>query len=175
MHSTTAAFDRSDFDGLLREHVDANILVDYGALAADLAPLKAYVGCLKAAPFSALIRLSFREDRIHFALVRAATGCPPLRGEAYTAHDIAGQLESQSRSTHEDGRWFRLDESDGTVRLTQVYSWYASDFEQLHAWVQEAAARYSPALRDAIDAGRSPRIRWLPYDWALNVHARGWQ
>ncbi len=226
--SGTAAFDHGDFDDLLRRHVNAAGLVDYGALAADLTPLKAYVARLKAAPFSALsrdaklallinaynaftlhliaehypldsihaipaedrwasqrwevaggrysldqiedelIRPNFREDRIHFALVCAAIGCPPLRREAYTAHGIAGQLERQARSTHEDGRWFRLDESGGTVWLTQVYSWYASDFEQLHGSVLEAAARYSPALRNAIDAGRSPRIRWLPYDWALN-------
>lgn len=226
--SGTAEFDHSDFDDLLRQHVDADGLVDYGALATDLTPLKAYIERLKAAPFSdlsrdaklallinaynaftlqlvaenypldsiqaipakerwdsrrwdvaggrfsldqienELIRPNFREDRIHFALVCAAIGCPPLRREAYTARGIAGQLEHQARSTHQDRRWFRFDESDGMVWLTQVYSWYASDFEQLHGSLLEAAARHSPALRNAIDAGRSLRIRWLPYDWALN-------
>src|SRR5688572_12953552 len=31
-----------------------------------------------------IIRPEFREPRIHFALVCAAMGCPPLRSEAYT-------------------------------------------------------------------------------------------
>lgn len=115
-----------------------------------------------------LIRPNFREDRVHFALVCAAMGCPVLRPEAYSGQRIEEQLERQTRSVHEDPRWFRFDEAEGLVWLTQVYSWYASDFEQLHGSVLAAAARYSAALRHALDEGRPVRIRWLPYDWALN-------
>lgn len=115
-----------------------------------------------------LIRPSFREDRIHFALVCAAMGCPVLQPEAYSGQRIEEQLERQARSIHGDARWFRFDEAEGLVWLTQVYSWYASDFEQLHGSVLAAAARYSAALRNALDEGRPVRIRWLPYDWALN-------
>ena len=115
-----------------------------------------------------LIRPNFREDRIHFALVCAAMGCPVLRPEAYSGQRIEEQLERQARSIHEDPRWFRFDEAEGLAWLTQVYSWYASDFEQLHGSVLAAAARYSAALRNALDEGRPVQIRWLPYDWALN-------
>lgn len=115
-----------------------------------------------------LIRPNFREDRIPFALVCAAMGCPVLRPEAYSGQRIEEQLEFQARSIHEDPRWFRFDEAEGLVWLTQVYSWYASDFEQLHGAVLAAAARYSAALRNALYEGRLVRIRWLPYDWALN-------
>ena len=114
-----------------------------------------------------LIRPNFRDDRVHFALVCAAMGCPVLRPEAYSGQRIEEQLERQTRSVHEDQRWFRFDEAEGLVWLTQVYSWYASDFEQLHGSVLAAAARYSSDLRNALDEGRPVRIRWLPYDWAL--------
>ena len=226
--SGEADFDHRDFDELLQRHVEADGLVDYAALAADPAPLRAYVARLGTAPFSELsrdsklallinaynaftlqlivehypldsihsipaqdrwdsqrwevaggrysldqienelIRPNFREDRIHFALVCAAMGCPVLRTEAYSGQRIEEQLERQARSVHEDPRWFRFDEAEGLVWLTQVYSWYASDFEQLHGSVLAAAARYSAVLRNALDEGRPLRIRWLPYDWALN-------
>lgn len=43
------------------------------------------------------IRPHFAEPRIHFALVCAAVGCPPLRNEAYRADDLDAQLDAQTR------------------------------------------------------------------------------
>ena len=54
------------------------------------------------------------------------------------------------------------------MNLTSLYDWYHGDFEQVAGSVLEYAARYSPQLKDAIDAGRNPRIKWLEYDWNLN-------
>jgi hypothetical protein len=34
--------------------------------------------------------------------------------------------------------------------------------------VLEYAARFAPALRQTLDTGRQPSIRWLPFDWRLN-------
>ncbi len=122
---------------------------------------------------NALIRPNFRDTRIHFALVCAALGCPPLRPEAYAASQLEQQLERQAEAVHADERWFRFDEAAGLVWLTQVYNWYASDFRQAHGSLLVAAAQYSPALRRALEAGRSLRVRWLPYDWGLNSQPRG--
>lgn len=122
---------------------------------------------------NALIRPSFRDTRIHFALVCAALGCPPLRPEAYAAPRLEQQLEQQAEAVHADERWFRFDEAAGLVWLAQVYNWYASDFQQVHGSLLAAAAQYSPALRRALEAGRSLQIRWLPYDWGLNSQPRG--
>lgn len=115
-----------------------------------------------------LIRSSFRDERVHFALVCAAVGCPKLRREAYRGEAIEQQLQRQAEETHADRRWFRYDESEGQVWLTLVYSWYRSDFVQIHGSVLAAAGLYSRALRTALEEGRTMQIRWLPYDWALN-------
>ncbi len=117
---------------------------------------------------NSLIRPNFRDDRIHFALVCAALGCPKLRREAYNGEAIESQLEHQAADTHRSERWFRYEETEGLVWLTQVYSWYAEDFEQIHGSALASAARYSPQLRQALAEGRALRIRWLPYDWSLN-------
>jgi uncharacterized membrane protein YdjX (TVP38/TMEM64 family) len=115
------------------------------------------------------IRPNFREPDIHWALVCAAVGCPPLRNEAYTADRIDEQLRAQAHIVHRNGsRWFRYDREGNTLHLTRLYQWYGGDFEQVAGSVPRYAARYVPALADDLDAGRMPRIEWLEYDWSLN-------
>lgn len=114
------------------------------------------------------IRPKFREPRIHFALVCAAVGCPKLRNEAYAPGRLEEQLEDQARFVHGSERWIRLRDGGKTVELTKLYQWYGSDFEQVAGSVLAYAARYAPALRDALDEGATPRIRWMNYDWSLN-------
>lgn len=114
------------------------------------------------------IRPRFREPRVHFALVCAARGCPPLRAEAYTGERLEPQLADQARRVHSDGRWVRFDRPSGTLHLTKLYDWYGSDFLQAATSIEEYVARHEPSVRAALDAGVPVRVRWLPYDWSLN-------
>jgi len=114
------------------------------------------------------IRPKFREPRIHFALVCAAVGCPPLRREAYTADRIEQQLEQQAAYVHQHRRWFRFDADAGVVHLTRLYDWYGGDFEQVAGSVLDYAARYAPDLKAALPKGKHPAVQWLEYDWRLN-------
>jgi uncharacterized membrane protein YdjX (TVP38/TMEM64 family) len=114
------------------------------------------------------IRPKFREPRLHFALVCAAIGCPPLRSEAYTAGRLDEQLEDQARYVHSHDRWFRLAADGRDVWLTPLYRWYRGDFEQVAGSVLGFASRYAPGLRGILDSGKAPTIRWLDYDWSLN-------
>ena len=114
------------------------------------------------------IRPKFIEPRIHFALVCAAVGCPKLRQQAYVGSRINEQLEEQMKFIHGSPRWFRFEPGDAKVRLTQLYNWYGGDFSQVAGSPLEYAARYSPALQQALGAGKKPKIDWIDYDWALN-------
>jgi uncharacterized membrane protein YdjX (TVP38/TMEM64 family) len=114
------------------------------------------------------IRAKFKEPRIHFALVCAAVGCPPLRREAYTGNRLEMQLEDHCRYVHTHDRWFKFDAGSKTVYLTKLYDWYGGDFKQSAGSVTAFAARYAPQLQQALDADQVPTIRWLEYDWSLN-------
>ncbi len=114
------------------------------------------------------IRPKFKEPRIHFALVCAAVGCPPLRTESYVADRIDAQLEDQTRYVHNHETWFRFEPQANTVHLTPLYNWYEGDFEQTAGSVPEFAARYAPRLKEALGQRKSPKVRWLGYDWKLN-------
>lgn len=114
------------------------------------------------------IRARFREPRVHFALVCAAVGCPPLRNEVYTGARLEAQLEDQARYVHRHDRWFRFDPEQNEVFLTRLYAWYGGDFEQAAGSVLTLAARYSAQLEAAVRGEQPPRIEWLDYDWKLN-------
>ncbi len=114
------------------------------------------------------IRPNFAEPRVHFALVCAAIGCPPLRSEAYAAVRLDAQLDAQARYVHEHGRWLSVDKIKGVVYLTKLYKWYGDDFRQTGQDVLEFAAHYSKSLREVMDRGKPLKIKWLDYDWSLN-------
>ncbi|MCH8150603.1 MAG: DUF547 domain-containing protein [Planctomycetes bacterium] len=114
------------------------------------------------------IRAKFAEPRIHFALVCAAVGCPPLRNEAYRADRLEDQLAGQTDYVHSHPRWFQVDSNVTVVRLTKLYEWYGDDFVQKHGSVMNAIAAYLPKTHEGTAPTKKPRIRWLPYDWSLN-------
>ncbi|MEQ9453062.1 MAG: DUF547 domain-containing protein [Phycisphaeraceae bacterium] len=116
-----------------------------------------------------LIRPVFKDARIHFALVCAAESCPLLRRFAYTGDDLDEQLERATAASHRDPRWASYDVRRNQLRLTKLYDWYAQDFVDEAGSVEAYAARYMPALKTAMDRGRSPRIEFVDYSWALNA------
>ncbi|TWU23223.1 hypothetical protein Pla52o_27590 [Novipirellula galeiformis] len=114
------------------------------------------------------IRPKFIEPRVHFALVCAASSCPPLRNEAFTAARLERQLHEQSQYVHDHATWFRFDRETSTASLTKLYSWYGGDFTQVAGSPLEFASRYAPSLEQTLAAGVTPQIEWLPYEWELN-------
>ena len=115
------------------------------------------------------IRPKFKESRVHWALVCAAVGCPPLRTEAYSGARIESQLEDQAKKIHNSPRWLRLDSQHQRLELTKLYDWYGKDFitKKIPGPI-ESAARYNATLRKHLKMGRRPTLGWIGYDWRLN-------
>jgi hypothetical protein len=121
-----------------------------------------------------ILRPTFRDPRIHFAVNCAALSCPPLASSAFTAARLEAQLEAATRRALRSPAYARVE--DGRLWLTKVMDWYGSDFTDRSftghaATVAEFAARYA---RDDVRAfieqhnGRPP-VRFLDYDWSLNA------
>ncbi len=115
------------------------------------------------------IRPNFIEPDIHWVVVCAAVGCPPLRAEAYEADRLDEQFKDQARIIHTDGsRWFQYDRDDGVLGLTPLYRWYRGDYEQVAGTILDYAAKYNEQLAEDLEAGNRPTVRWLHYSWDLN-------
>lgn len=125
-----------------------------------------------------VVRKQFREPRIHFALVCAAMGCPPLRSEAYTGARLDAQLDDQARAfLLRSPAKNRVDADGRTVYLSPIFVEfrdYINDFGGSEAAVGRYVARYFPAGPErALLEGGGFKVVKTAYDWKLNSQANG--
>lgn len=120
-----------------------------------------------------IIRPTYKEPRIHFALVCAAMGCPPLRSEAFVASRLDAQLEDQGRVfvTRQPTK-NRVDVATKTVYLSPVFIGfrdYIKDFGGSEAAVGKFIARYyADGPEKQLLVSGAFKVKETNYDWTLN-------
>ncbi len=117
-----------------------------------------------------IIRKDFHDPRIHFALVSAAKGSPPLRSEAYIGAELDRQLFDQ-------GRRFLKDTTKNQIetpypRLSPIFTYFRGDFgnsrSELGAYL---ATWFDGETKKRLESGRFG-MREMPFDWSLNANRR---
>lgn len=116
-----------------------------------------------------LIRKAFNEPRIHFVLVCAAKGCPPLNPVALTAENLEFYLTKSTRNFLKDAQKNYYNYKRKRLTLSPIFDWYKEDFEKdgvdLVDWL-------IPFLEDLklVEALKREdiEIRYSVYDWSLN-------
>lgn len=148
--------------------------IEQGVLRANAGhPL--FLSCPQFLPGDARCRycLPKRDPRLHFALVCAARSCPPIA--VYNSEQLEAQLERAARNFVNNGG-VDVDAANSEVRLSQIFQWYALDFggpmlglgnmqpvlRTIAQWVEDANTQ--GVLREG-----DLKVRYQPYDWALNV------
>jgi hypothetical protein len=117
-----------------------------------------------------VIRVEYDEPRIHFALVCAAVGCPPLRGEPYVGARLNAQLDDQTRVFLAETSKNRFDEATGTLHLSPIFKWYDDDFIKPAGSLAAYVKPFLPeAQRAALADPAQVKVMFTDYDWSLNV------
>lgn len=115
-----------------------------------------------------IIRKDFNEPRVHFALVCAALGCPPLREEPFVPERLDEQLEEQGRLFMADESKNFVDAERRVVRLSPIFDWFEEDFVMKSGTVLAFVAPYFPEDQGRwLLKGGFP-IEYTHYDWSLN-------
>lgn len=117
-----------------------------------------------------ILRKQFKDPRIHFAIICASLGCPPLPRIAYTEENVQTRLEEETRQYLNSPRGTRLDRAENTLHVSKLFDWFGSDFINKSGSV---LAFMQPYLDEEVRAflERNPMISYLEYDWALNAQA----
>jgi hypothetical protein len=115
-----------------------------------------------------ILRKQFKDPRIHFAIICASSGCPPLPRFAYTQENVQTKLEEETRKYINSDRGSRIDSEDNTLYLSKLFDWYAGDFESKSGSVLNFIKPYLNEKTLAF-LERTPKIAYLDYDWALNA------
>lgn len=117
-----------------------------------------------------ILRKQFKDPRIHFAIICASMGCPPLPRIAYTEENVQTRLEEETQKYLNSPRGTRIDRAENTLHVSKLFDWFATDFIQksgstlafMRLYLNEETLSFSE---------RDPKISYLEYNWALNAQA----
>ena len=113
-----------------------------------------------------ILRVRFKDPRIHFAINCASRSCPPLLSEAYRAEILDAQLDGVTRAfiNRASNTQFR----GNRLLVSRIFKWYAGDFDP---GIASYIKRYAQgSLKEKFEiVGNSPQISFMPYDWSLNT------
>lgn len=120
-----------------------------------------------------ILRPTFRDPRIHFAVNCASISCPPVPVHAFTGEEVEGELEAAARSALSNPDYATVESGD--LLLTKILDWYGSDFinpdyrgseKTVAAFVRKYA---NDEVRRFLDEQkRDVAVRFRDYDWRLN-------
>ncbi len=111
-----------------------------------------------------ILRPTFQDPRIHFALVCASIGCPLLRQEAYRSDSVQSQLEADAIRFINNPEKVRYDSQRDILFCSKIFQWYHQDFLK----VALSSPDYIQTYLSSCSWSESVSIRYLPYDWSLN-------
>ena len=117
-----------------------------------------------------ILRKEFNEPRIHFALVCASIGCPPLRNEAFTSEKLETQLNDAVQNFLQDPDNNRYDQKEKILYLSSVFNWFPEDFEKVAGSIEAFVAPWitsDQAEQKEILSGKVT-IKYVDWDWSLN-------
>ena len=114
------------------------------------------------------------DTRVHFAIVCAARGCPPLATSPYRASTLDADLDAAARDALLSPFHLRADQRTLRYSISSIFDWYAKDFGG-RAGVIEFLKRYAPenAAGQIADRGERALAGFIPWDWKLNQSGAG--
>ncbi len=116
-----------------------------------------------------ILRVVFKDPRVHYAVNCASIGCPNLRKQAFTGPKLEQQLEAAATAYVNSNRGLKI--TNGRIEASKIYSWFRKDFGKDEKAVLDHLQRYAnPSLKAKLQQATS--IRRYHYDWNLNDTAR---
>jgi hypothetical protein len=116
-----------------------------------------------------ILRATFKEDRIHFAVNCASSSCPILRPEAYTAEKLGEQLNEQAKQFLKDTLRNRIDIKTKTIYLSKIFDWYKDDFIKSAGTLEQYLSQFidDETIKHML-LNKEFKIEYMDYDWSLN-------
>lgn len=116
------------------------------------------------------LRESFRDPRIHFAIVCASRGCPWLGRTAFTGANVDSLLNDAARRFLSQKRNVDLDAARHVITVSSIFKWFGSDFGSGETQRVQFIAKYRD---DGARLLAQPwSLRYANWDWSLNDAGR---
>lgn len=109
-----------------------------------------------------ILRATYDDPRIHFALVCAAKSCPVLKSGAYFPDGLDTQLTEQTEKAMDDPKFIRVNGVKKKVEVSEIFKWYRTDFKahgDIRGFINKYKNRQLPS---------DYTLAYYTYDWKLN-------
>ncbi len=103
-----------------------------------------------------------KDERLHFAVVCGAKGCPPLANFAFTPEKIDEQLNERTRFALNDENFIRT--GGKKIGISQIFNWYADDFKKEGV---KGIVGYLNIYRNKQIQSKAKTV-YYKYNWELN-------
>ncbi len=125
-----------------------------------------------------ILRPTFQEPLVHFAVNCASVSCPVLAAEPYRAPVLRQQLEAAARKYLASP--LGLVVNGTTVSVSSIFKWYGDDFivqyrdrgpargSDSDRAILGVVASLGPEAAAKVARSGTARVRFLDYDWTLN-------
>lgn len=110
-----------------------------------------------------LIRPVYNDPRVHFVLVCAGLGCPPIASYAFRPEKLDLQLDYQTKLALNDANFVYDNPTKKKIYLSQIFEWYQVDF----GGSTQASISYINPYRET-PFNPNFTVNYYPYDWTLN-------
>jgi Protein of unknown function, DUF547 len=112
-----------------------------------------------------ILRVYFKDPRVHYAVNCASFGCPNLGREAFTGSNLEASLDAGAAAYINHARGIAV--SGGDAKASSIYKWFAEDFGGDAKGVLAHVRKYaSPELKQKLESITT--IADYGYDWNLN-------
>ena len=110
------------------------------------------------------LRPTYKDARLHFALVCGAVSCPKLPSFAFMPDKLESQLNARTKLAMNDPTFIKVKSGDNKVLISEIFTWYKEDFDREASNVIEYINKYrtQPIPADY-------KVGNYTYNWALNV------
>ena len=108
------------------------------------------------------LRVDFEEPKIHFAIVCASIGCPPLASIAYIPKTLNSQLQSSMEIFLADKSKNKYDSSINTLFVSKIFDWFSGDFTKNSSLISFIKSGMK------IEIPEDAKIKYTDYNWNLN-------
>lgn len=118
-----------------------------------------------------IIRPTFKDARIHYAVNCASYGCPKLQNRAFTPENVEALMNKGLKEFFESERNYKVDKDNKTIYLSAILDWFKEDFydEDKDETVKDYLINKAPKhVADFVKANPDYEIDYIEYDWNLN-------
>lgn len=110
-----------------------------------------------------ILRQKHKDYHLHFVLVCGAVSCPPITNFAYLPSNLDTLLINQTKKALNDDKFIYQNHKEKTIYLSEIFSWYQSDFGKNNEAIIELINTYRTEPFNT-----NYKVKYYNYNWLLN-------